>query len=37
MIYHTAESRAYEQTIAELCFSSPEAAERAGYHSPRNL
>jgi hypothetical protein len=37
MIYHTAESRVYEQTIAELCFSSPEAAERAGYHSPRNL
>ena len=37
MIYHTAESRVYEQAIAELCFSSPEAAERAGYHSPRNL
>jgi hypothetical protein len=37
MIYHTAESRVYEQTIAELCFSSPEAAEAAGYRSPRNL
>jgi hypothetical protein len=37
MIYHTAESRAYEQTIAELCFSSSEAAERAGYRSPKNL
>ena len=37
MIYHTAESRVYEQTIAELCFSSAEAAERAGYRSPKNL
>jgi hypothetical protein len=37
MIYHTAESRVYEQTIAELCFSTPEAAEAAGYRSPRNL
>jgi hypothetical protein len=37
MIYHTAESRVYEQTIAELCFSSPEAAERAGYRSLKNL
>jgi len=37
MIYHTAESRVYGQTIAELCFSSPEAAEAAGYRSPRNL
>ena len=37
MIYHTAESRVYGQTIAELCFSSPEAAETAGYHSPKNL
>ena len=31
MIYHTAESRVYGQTIAEICFSSPEAAEAAGY------
>jgi hypothetical protein len=37
MIYHTAESRVYGQTIAELCFSSPEAAETAGYRSPKNL
>ena len=37
MIYHTAESRVYGQTIAELCFSSPEAAEKAGYRSPKNL
>jgi hypothetical protein len=37
MIYHTVESRVYGQTIAEVCFSSPEAAETAGYHSPKNL
>ena len=37
MIYHTVESRVYGQAIAELCFSSPEAAEAAGYRSPRNL
>ena len=37
MIYHTAESRVYGQAIAELCFSSPEAAEKAGYRSPKNL
>ncbi|MCD6031784.1 MAG: hypothetical protein K0S78_3966 [Thermomicrobiales bacterium] len=37
MIYHTAQSRVYEQTIAELCFSSPEAAETAGYRPPKNL
>jgi hypothetical protein len=37
MIYHTAESRVYGQTIAEICFSSPEAAEAAGYRSPKNV
>jgi hypothetical protein len=37
MIYHTAQSRVYGQTIAELCFSSPEAAETAGYRPPKNL
>jgi hypothetical protein len=37
MIYHTLESRVYEQTIAQLCFSSPEAAETAGYRPPKNL
>jgi len=37
MIYHTTESRVYGQTIAEICFSSPDAAEMAGYRSPRNL
>jgi hypothetical protein len=37
MIYHTMQSRVYKQTIAELCFSSPEAAETAGYRPPKNL
>jgi hypothetical protein len=37
MIYHTAQSRVYGQTIAELCFSSPEAAETAGYRPPKSL
>jgi hypothetical protein len=37
MIYHTAESRVYGQTIAELCFASPAAAESAGYRPPRNV
>jgi hypothetical protein len=37
MIYHTAESRVYQQTIAELCFSSPEAAATAGFRPPKNL
>jgi hypothetical protein len=37
MIYHTAESRVYGQTIAEFCFSSAEAAETAGYRPPKNL
>jgi hypothetical protein len=37
MIYHPVQSRVYQQTIAELCFSSPEAAESAGYRPPKNL
>ena len=37
MIYHPVQSRVYQQTIAELCFSSPEAAETAGYRPPKNL
>jgi hypothetical protein len=37
MIYHTGQSRVYEQTIAELCFSSSEAAAAAGYRPPKNL
>jgi hypothetical protein len=36
-IYHTPESRVYQQTIAEICFSTPEAAQAAGYRPPRNL
>ena len=35
-IFHTVESRVYGQTIAELCFSTPEAAQTAGYRPPRN-
>jgi hypothetical protein len=35
MIYHTLESPVYAQTIAEICFASPEAAQAAGYHPPR--
>jgi hypothetical protein len=37
MIYHTPESRAYAQTIPELCFSTAEAAQAAGYHPPKQL
>ena len=37
MVYHTVESGVYGQTIAEICFSSPEAAEAAGYRSPKNV
>jgi hypothetical protein len=36
-IYHTAASRVYGQTIAEICFATPEAAEAAGYRAPKNL
>ena len=36
-IYHTVESRVYQQTIAEFCFSSAEAAQAAGYRPPKNL
>lgn len=35
-IYHTTESRVYEQTIPEFCFNSVEAAEAAGFRAPRN-
>ncbi len=31
MIYHAVGSRWYEQTIAEICFASVEAAEAAGF------
>jgi hypothetical protein len=36
-IYHTVESRVYAQTIAEICFATPAAAEAAGYRPPKNL
>jgi hypothetical protein len=36
-IYHTPESRVYAQTVAEYCFATPEAAQAAGYRSPKNL
>jgi hypothetical protein len=36
-IYHTTESRVYQQTVAEFCFSSPEAAQAAGYRPLRNF
>jgi hypothetical protein len=36
-IYHAPESRVYEQTIAELCFATAEAAQAAGYRPPKNL
>lgn len=35
-IYHTRESRTYEQTIPEFCFASAEAAEAAGFRAPLN-
>jgi hypothetical protein len=37
MIYHPPASRVYEQTIAEFCFATPEAAEAAGYRAPKHL
>ncbi|MDQ3539933.1 MAG: trigger factor [Chloroflexota bacterium] len=36
-IYHPEASSSYDNTIAEIYFSSPEAAERAGYRMPKNL
>jgi hypothetical protein len=36
MIYHTVESRVYEQTIPELCFATPRDAEAAGFRRPKN-
>ncbi|MGB3307485.1 MAG: hypothetical protein WBA63_14975 [Thermomicrobiales bacterium] len=34
-IYHTPGSSAYTSTVAEIYFSSEEAAQRAGYRAPR--
>lgn len=36
-IYHPASSPSYDDTIAEIYFSSPEMAERAGYRLPKSL
>ena len=36
-IYHTPESPAYENTVAEVWFPDAEAAERAGYRAPKNM
>jgi len=36
-IYHPENSGSYNNTIAELYFASPEAAEAAGYRLPKNL
>jgi hypothetical protein len=36
LIYHTPESRVYEQTIPEFCFSTAEAAEAAGFRTPKH-
>lgn len=37
MLYHTADSRFYPATIAEVYFASPEAAERSGYQLPKSM
>jgi len=34
MLFHTPESRWYEQTIAEVWFATEEAAEAAGFSAP---
>ncbi|MGE3326880.1 MAG: 50S ribosomal protein L22 [Acidimicrobiia bacterium] len=34
MLYHTTDSRWYEQTVAEVWFDSVESAEAAGYRAP---
>ncbi|MGN6485954.1 MAG: trigger factor [Thermomicrobiales bacterium] len=36
-IYHTPDSPAYENTVAEVWFPDAEAAERAGYRAPKNM
>jgi large subunit ribosomal protein L17 len=37
MKYHTPESRWYDQTVAEVWFSTQEAAEAAGFEAPASL
>jgi trigger factor len=36
-IYHPPESPSYDNTVAEIYFATPEAAERAGYRPPKSL
>lgn len=36
-IYHPPESSSYDNTVAEIYFATPEAAERAGYRPPKSL
>jgi len=36
-IYHTPESPAYANTIAEVWFPDAEAAERSGFRAPKNM
>lgn len=35
MLYHDEKSRSYARTIAEFCFSTPEAAQAAGFRAAR--
>jgi len=36
-IYHTSDSPFYANTIAEVYFATPEAAEAAGYRLPKSM
>jgi hypothetical protein len=36
MIFHAPGRASYDRTIAEFCFASVEAAERAGYRAPKH-
>lgn len=36
MLYHDEKSRSYGRTIAEFCFSTPEAAQAAGFRAARD-
>jgi hypothetical protein len=36
MLYHDQTSRSYARTIAEFCFSTPEAAQAAGFRAARD-
>jgi len=36
-IYHPVESPSYDNTVAEIYFATPEAAEKEGYRLPKNM